>query len=212
MAIVNGYTDLATVKARLGIADTDDDATLESIVTAVSRSIDDFCRRRFYAATETRYYTAPCQSRPSDAAEVTVAGGYVDVDDLLSISANGLATDDAADRTYGTVWATTDYELAPYNAALDGKPYTRVCATPNGARAFPSGARGVKITGSFGYSATTPDVVREACLLQASRIFRRKDAPFGVTGSAEMGVATLIARLDPDVMLLLNPLRRLEAA
>ncbi|MDO8704075.1 MAG: phage head-tail connector protein [Sulfuricaulis sp.] len=52
-----------------------------------------------------------------------------------------------------------------------------------------------------------PQPVVEACMIQTSRIFRRKDAPFGITGSAEFGQATFIARLDPDVRTLLDVYR-----
>lgn len=44
-----------------------------------------------------------------------------------------------------------------------------------------------------------PSTVVEASVIQASRIFMRKDSPFGVTGSADMGTSSLIVRLDPDV-------------
>lgn len=195
MAITNGYTTLATAKARLGIADTSDDATIEAVVSAVSRQIDNECNRRFYAVSETRYYTA-------------LSSTGVWVDDLLSVTT--LVTDDDGDRTYDTTWAATDYDLGPYNAALDGQPYSRIDVAPDGNYTFPVGvARGVKVTGSFGYAATTPAAIAEACLLQTARLFRRKDAVFGVVGSADMGQTAVIARIDPDVKMMLAPYRLL---
>ncbi len=54
--------------------------------------------------------------------------------------------------------------------------------------------------------ALYPDCVREACVIQGSRLWRRKEAPFGVTGSGEFGT-TNIVRLDPDVKLLLQDVK-----
>lgn len=197
MAITNGYCTLAELKTRLGVTDVVDDSVLEAVIEATSRLIDDFCGRRFYttASDETRYYTA-----------YRVREILCD-DDILSITT--LQTDHEGDRVYENTWQATDYDLEPYNAPLDGQPYTKISITPYGSYQFPVDIpKGVKIVGKFGYSATAPKPVQEACLIQASRLFRRKDAPFGITGVAEFGVQMAIARLDPDVKILLSPYRR----
>ena len=56
-----------------------------------------------------------------------------------------------------------------------------------------------------------PQPVREACLIQAIRLFRRKEAPFGIIGAPEIGQLAVITRLDPDVKALLATYRRLVA-
>jgi hypothetical protein len=54
-----------------------------------------------------------------------------------------------------------------------------------------------------------PDGVVLACLLQASRWYKRRDAPFGIAGSDLMGAAMrLAAKVDPDVAVLLSTYRR----
>jgi hypothetical protein len=199
VAITNGYCELDDLKDRLSITDFEDDATLEQVITAVSRQIDALTGRRFYATTddETRYYTPELDD-------------VLFVDDIQSITT--LQTDDDGDRTYENTWTTDDYDLLPDNAALDGRPYTRLELAPYGDFMFPEGVRrGVKIVGKFGFSATGshPDVVREACLLQSARIFKRKDAPFGITGAPEFGVLQAIPKLDPDVVLMLESVKRL---
>ena len=68
----------------------------------------------------------------------------------------------------------------------------------------------MEIIGSWGYASTAPHDIREACLIQASRLFKRKDAPFGVAGTPEAGQMMLPA-LDPDVRALLRKYRRVEA-
>jgi hypothetical protein len=45
----------------------------------------------------------------------------------------------------------------------------------------------------------------QATLIQAARLYRRKDSPEGVTGSAEWGVVRL-PRIDPDVSALIKDL------
>ncbi len=195
MAIINGYTTLAELKARLNSPPAANDAVLESVIEAVSRWIDKYCGRRFYALSETRYFTAEDDE-------------LVFVGDLLSVTS--LATDRTGDRSYGDIWQSTDYDLEPANADLDGKPFTQIRTAPTGRYSFPTFRRGVKVVGEFGYSLAAPDEVSEACLLQASRLFRRKDAPFGVAGAPEIGQMSVIPRLDPDVRTLLDPFRKMS--
>lgn len=181
MAISNGYCTLSELKARLDIDDTTDDTILENVIEAASRVIDKDCNTRFYAASETRYYSAE-------------APGVVTVDDLLSVSS--LATDEALDGLYSTTWATTDYQLLPFNST----PYREIRVKPTTTKYFPvSSYKGrVKVTGSFGYSATTPDAINEACLILASRYFKRKDAVFGILGTPELGTIQMMGELKKD--------------
>lgn len=51
-----------------------------------------------------------------------------------------------------------------------------------------------------------PSAVKQACLIQASRFFVRRTAPFGVAGSPESGTEIrLLARVDVDVAVILGP-------
>lgn len=195
MTIWNGYATAAQFKAEFypaGSTDNIDDTVIEDKIEAASRLIDEHCHRRFWvnAVDESRTYKA------EDAY-------LVFTDDIVSVTT--LQTDEDGNRVYERTWAATDYDLEPENAALDGKPYTRIATTPMGRYGFPGGmAKGVKVTGKFGWSAV-PSKVKSACLLQAERLFKRKDAPFGVIGSAEMGQLQVIPKLDPDVEILLGP-------
>lgn len=200
MAITNGYATLAAAKSRLDISGTSYDTILETIITAVSRAIDDYCGRRFYAATETRYFTP-------------VSTTHLQVDDLLSITT--LKTDEDGDRAYEVTWASTDYDLEPYNAQLESqpKPYTRVVVAPEGRYGFPRGlAKAVEIAGSFGYASTTPPVIGEACMAQVLLEFRGKDAPGGEIGGGEFAQAISAAGLHPFVRRMLAPYRKLGFA
>ena len=178
MAITNGYASLEEIKRWVDTTSVDapDDAVLENIITSVSRYIDRGTWRRFYASTETRYYTA-------------VRGDMLVVDDLLDITGvtGWIKTDSDGDRTYEDTWATTDYDLLPLNASLDSEPYTLIEITPNGDYRFPIINKGVEIKASFGFSATTPPEIREACKMIVNSYYKRR---FGESTSS---VATVTA-------------------
>lgn len=193
MAITNGYCTLAELKARLDIDDYPDDSIIELVIESVSRGIDEYKKCRFFASTETRTYTA-------------TSWDFLPVDWLLSVTT--LKTDDDADGTYETTWSSTDYILQPQNAATGQfnstayqwiEPSLLSNATT---RTFPTGVqKGVQIVGSFGFnsgaSTAAPVAIRQACLLMAARVFKRKDMPFGVSAGGAIGTQ-LVAQSAQD--------------
>jgi hypothetical protein len=191
----NLYTTVATLKTRLSISDTTDDTTLGLVLSGVCRAIDGHCGQSFFkdSAASVRYYTA-------------VDKRTVFIDSLVSVTT--LATDSDYDRTYSTTWAATDYDLMPSNAASTDRPYTWIEQSPDGDYNFPTRSLGVKLTGVYGWPAV-PAAVSEAALLWAERIFKRKDAPFGIASFVEAGEMRLLKEIDPDVQTLLLPFRRL---
>ncbi|OQB25098.1 MAG: hypothetical protein BWY10_02526 [Chloroflexi bacterium ADurb.Bin180] len=188
---MKSYATMTELKARLAISDSTDDVMLDNALAAASRWIDLYCGRRFDYTTETRYYTAE-------------EGDLLRVDDLVSVSS--LTTDEDEDRTYETTWTTNDYDLMPANAALENRPYTTLEVSPIGSYAFPTGAKGVKLVGVFGWPAV-PGPVKEATLLLAAGLFKRKDAIFGVLGTVDTGMVR-IAGLDAQVQQMLMPYRK----
>ena len=176
-----------------------DDIDLARLITDVSREIDDYTGRRFYTTSsdETRYFTFDPDY-----------GGKLYTGDIQSITT--LATDDEADRTYGTTWAATDYDLLPANAALDSRPYTHIKRAPLGDYSFPTVEKGVKITGKFGYSsstspADTPARVKEALIQQILMDFGSGGGP--QTWRESLGGASGSVILHPDIKRRLYPLR-----
>ena len=187
----NLYATVAALKVRLGITDTTDDTTLGMILSGVCRAIDGHCGQHFWrdATATTRCYTAEHDDT-------------LFIDPLVSVTS--IATDTDGDGTYTTTWATTDYRLMPVNAAADGWPYTWVRIKSGGSYDFVSYEAGVKIVGVFGWPAV-PDAVAEAALLWSERLYKRKDAPFGVLAFPEAGEMRLLEKMDPDVVTLLKP-------
>ena len=192
MAITNGYCSLNDLKAWLGISGSVDDTRLELAIEAASRAIDAETSRRFYAVSLTIY---PIADLPDS---------VLLPEDLLTVTS--IATDVTGTRVYET-WGASDYELEP-----EAAPYRAVWVAPGSSRFFPvNERRRVQITGTWGYCAinAVPDAIERAALLLATRYFKRKDAPFGVIGTPELGFMRVTAR-DPEVRALLNPYRRYE--
>jgi len=198
LAVTNGYCSLADVKAALRITDTIDDALIENSINAASRMIDQYCNRYFYSgqAGEVRYYQA------ND-------GFMCWIDDLQAITELKTAVTDPT--IFDTTWASGDYQLIPNNQRANGaySPYTAITATDN--YLFPVWAEMalVKVTGTFGWSAV-PQPVQFACIIQASRLFKRLESPLGVAGVSEIGIMRVGSSIDGDVAQLINPFRLLR--
>ena len=196
MAITNGYATLAELKASLAITDTQDDTMLEIAITASSRMIDDYTDRFFYSNGTTQtpatyYYTAQDY-------------WLIDIDDNFLITE--IATDDDFDQTWSTVWATSDFLVEPVNNPNKGWPINRLIAVDS--YVFPLNIpQGVRVKGRFGWSAV-PSEINQACIIQSSRLFVRKQSPFGIAGTPELGTVRLTSRLDPDVEALIRPFKR----
>lgn len=197
MAITNGYATLADVKAALRIpsADTVDDALLETAIESASRLVDGYANRNFYSAGSAVRYFAP------DTILTT------EIDDLISLTT--LETSGNLNSTYDITWTAEDYQLEPLNGKVDGLtgwPSTRIRAV--GAELFQTnvGEASVKVTGVWGWSAV-PIAVKQATVIQASRIFKRLDSPLGVLSAPDLGYIRVGTRLDPDVQQLVEPYR-----
>jgi hypothetical protein len=179
-----------------------DAGQLEQALRSASRAVDDYCSRplrRFWldpSATVRTY-------RPTDPWCATV-------DDIGSTTGLVVKTDSAGDGTWATTWTIgTDFQLEPLNAAANGGAYAyrKIVAIGTKTFPYPSGYGGqrptLQVTARHGWSQV-PDPVREATLLTAARLYRRKDAPFGVAGFDDFGPVR-ITRQDSDVVALLAP-------
>lgn len=198
MAITNGYASLVEVKAALRITDSVDDTLLDMAVESASRLIDGYAGRQFYSSgTATRYFVAYDDFN-------------VEVDDL----ANGtvtITTAQDADGVFDTTWGTDDYQLEPLNGVLDGIawPYNSIRAVGDYLWPITGGEALIKIQGTFGWPAV-PIAIKQACIIQASRIFKRLDSPLGIAGFGDLGAIRVSSQLDPDVAQLVMPYRRMR--
>jgi hypothetical protein len=198
MAITNGYATLAQIKTAARITDAIDDSLLEMAVEAASRMIDAECDRNFYSSgTATRDFT------PND--QYTV-----DTDDLTNIVSVKL--DDQGDLSFQITLSETDYQREPLNQRVSGNPYPVYRLRMIGDYLLPIWGHQatVRIEGVYGFTPV-PIQITQACVIQASRIYKRLDSPLGVAGFGDMG-AIRVGKVDPDVAMLIRPFKKYAAA
>lgn len=195
------YVTSAELAAYLRIDDSVDDDQLALAVTAASRAIDRAAGRGFGldASVVTREYQASRRC------------GSFRVEDIASTT--GLvvlfAASDAWDAPLSMLTLDTDFRLLPLNAADDGRPFE---AIEIASAQWSSGPARMTVTATFGWTAV-PVAIKQATLVQASRFFKRRDSPFGVAGSPELGSELrLLDRVDPDVAVMLSGYTRRWAA
>ena len=173
-------------------SDLTDDATIEQVIEAASRIIDGKVsgERVFYDSTGTRIFDVPKGTRELKLDQ-----------DLVSVTT--LTNGD------GTVLTTSDYYLWPRNTSPKRKIILKESSTYSWTWDSSGNTEGaISVAGTWGWAATVPADVAEACRLLAIKYFKRKDAPFGVVGSVDMGQLRQIADEDPDVIAALKHYKR----
>lgn len=195
------YATLDELKGYVGIPVLDDvdDDTLQLALDSASAQVDHYCDRTFTADADPTV-------RTYDVTDMW----HLDVHPISTATGLVVKTDDNNDGVYETTWTLgTDYRLEPANASATGEPWTRL--TSLGTRWFPRlrYRQGVQVTARFGWpGGSAPAPVKQATLILALKIWKRKDAAFGVAGSAEFGSEMRILAGDMDAERLLKPYRR----
>jgi hypothetical protein len=193
------YCTLAQVKGALRITDTIDDSLLNTSIEAASRWIDGYTDRSFGSAVAGTAFYIPT-GRMDDLA----------VDDLTAITS--IAIDEELDKTFATTLNPIDFQALPVNARSGGIPFpfSRVRPQEDGYWPISFDRRAtVRVIGDFGWPGT-PVAVREAAILQASRLYTRLSSPVGVVSFGDMGAIRVSRFVDPDVDMLLNPYKRVR--
>lgn len=193
------YCDIQDLKDRLGIGLNDPrEGALQNAVTGASRWVEKQTGRRFYTVTETRYYSPtwhyPRASMESSGyygdypwgnPERPTGGGFIAqrimLDDFVSVSQ--VQTDTDGDGVYDATWTVgRDYWLGPRNATAEGKPFRSLNRNiVTGVYVFPPWENSVSVTGACGYSATTPDEIRELTI-QAAMLLSRPVMEMSIPG------------------------------
>jgi len=186
---------LSELKTALGISGSADDTFLNLAIDAAEKSINDLCGRKFTAdssATARTYRAQP----------------YLAVtDDISTLTGLVVKTDTAADGTFDTTWASTDYQVEPLNNLTKGRSVNNLRAI--GSYTYPvygDGQVSVEVTAKWGWPAV-PDPVKQATLMMSSRLYGRKASPMGVIGVGDFGPVR-ISRTDPDIAALLMDYKR----
>jgi hypothetical protein len=204
----------------------DDDNWIYALTVSASDSIDRFCNRypdgfRANGQPETRIYSGNGK-----------AWLYIEeCARIVSVSVKA----SPGDTTY-TAWATSDWIAFSGDVRkpnFNGTPYHGILVNPNGSYSvFTSGAyRGlngfpstvdanpgyaiptVQIVANWGYSFDTPASVKEACIIQCVRWYKRGQSAWADTiASADVGQLQFKKSLDPDVAHLLIEGRMVKVA
>lgn len=196
------YVDKEDLKAYIGLSGTGQDTNIDNAIDGASRTIDKICGRRFWQddAVDDKFYTP-------------INDYYLEVDDIST--ATGLivkldTTDDGVHDT--TLTIDTDFYLKPVNPQIHKISNTTYYYPQTELHIFPTRSserfdttiiKSVKVTAKFGWSAV-PEGIKQATLIQATRLWKRKDTPFNVFGNEQTGQKELFNKFDPDAMQLIK--------
>lgn len=207
------YATLQSLKAYLRIDDDDtiDDDELTRALQVASRQIDHLCSRTF----------TPLGEEPTPEARTFLpyfnrAYGMwvVPIDDLQAGQATAVRVWNPTDGDYTTDLALGSIFYGPQSTQVPD-PYTEMAlADGSGFQGVSTGPVGwgwsggpenyVQVTAVWGW-LTVPESVVQACLVQAARIFRRRDAVFGIVNSLDgSSQARLRGAVDSDVSVMLR--------
>ncbi|HET6504614.1 MAG TPA: head-tail connector protein [Amycolatopsis sp.] len=176
------YATLAELKTALRITDTSDDTELQAKLTSASRRIDSDVGRLHGFGQDSVATSRIYQARHAE---------------LLTVDDISTSTGLIVEIGRGTSWSTVDpnsYDLLPENAEADGWAIETLLRV-NGC--WPLwGSQRVRVTAKWGWPAV-PEEIKNATILLAARLFRRKDSPEGVKGFSDLGVVR-VSKYDPD--------------
>lgn len=191
------YATLNELKGYLsiGTADVIDDAQLTDALSSACDLIDGYCGRSF----------ATAGTATSDRVYAPSSSCYVPIDDAAEVTA--VATSSALDGDYDTAWDAADWQTEPLNGVIAGRSWPVTTIRAIGSQRFAVGSvASVQVTARFGWSAV-PASVKQACLIQSARLFKRSGSPIGIAGGPETGLMRVTGSVDTDVQRLLLPYR-----
>ena len=180
------YCGLEEMKDRMGITDSSEDYAMQTAIAAAGGWINEFCYRHFNRITETRTYQPHTM-------------WVLDIDDLVDDPSITVKVDLDGDGTFEQTWIRgTDFQLRygpdRYNPNVTGitRPFRQLQVIQSG-KWLPftwpySHLDRVQIAGPWGWPAV-PWQVAEANRILAADIFKMKDAPFGIAGISDLGIA-----------------------
>jgi hypothetical protein len=185
----------------------DNAAEIAEAITSASRAVDRFCsvrpngmgaRRQFgqMAAPVAFYYTARW--------DTDLMKWVIEIDDLMDTTGLVISVDNDRDGIYEST--ITDYTLRPQDAIARGRPYTQIAVSNNSSVQPTFFVDGVKGLGRWGWSSH-PATVELGTKIQAHRWYKRRVAPYQVSGSPQKGTAQTqpMNEVDPDIGIMLEP-------
>lgn len=195
------YLTIDEAIAYTGVNPVSDSAELVDVIETVSRMIDRYTGRTFYqtATTEARYFE-------TDETDCLELGPF---NDIATTTGLVVDVDRDCDGTYESTIASTNYILEPVNAATLAEPFTEIellnyvlFPTPiaNGREYL------IRVTAHWGWPSVPP-AVKQATRILVAEMAKLADAPLGVTGVSDLGIARVASSLPPRARQLLEPYR-----
>lgn len=199
MTVAASYVNATEIKASMPdvFSGTTHDTLLTVLAARASRLVDALLGHEEGAfdapATGTaRYYNG-------------LGGTEAYIDPCVEISAVEVKTSETA-ASY-TAWASGDYDKAaggPSDPVWNAGYYTLVQVAPGLSKVFTKGRKTVKVTARWGRTDDPPDTIKQACIIQAGRWFKRGQQAFADTGAnSDLGQLMYTKKLDPDLEALL---------
>jgi hypothetical protein len=204
------YATTEELKTRIGQTQDTDDALLTALLTATSRLWDQFCNRvhdGFEAAA-----VATARQYPG------TGDGWVYIDECVEITAVGHKSITAT--TYTALTVATDILVfrgsaqSPQSIRYGITPFTGIMLRPNAVlRRFDKGKHSetlgieptVEVTAKWGYSVTTPELIREATIAQATLFYKRgRGAWADALTDGNFGEQRFVRMLDPSIKLMVS--------
>lgn len=206
--------ELRTQIEKTGATGSGTDAALGVILDAATMAIDNYCNRPdgFIAVSVATSRVYSGQGYP-----------WIMIDECIAIT-NVAVKDSGTDTTY-TNWAVTDWQAAsgsPKDPDWNRLPYDLLVVLPTGNYAiFTSGEfttkrgfkptsdvmRGiptVQVTARWGYSATAPAAIKQACIALSARWFKQGQAAWSDTlASVELG-QLIYRKENTDIRMMLD--------
>jgi len=219
------YATNIELRARINKTSAADDATLTALIAAAGINIDRAVGQ-YHNGLE--FFLAPAVASARIYAGSGLAFQWIDPCVVISTVAVKTSYTDAAYTSWvpaDWIAGSGSYQHPDYNDL----PYTMLLTAPMGNYSiFTSGRTGggqqwdaifalseasyvsrgsigpavptVQVTARWGYSATVPPDIREACLMQAARWWKRFESAFSDTlASGELGQLFYRQSLDPDI-------------
>jgi hypothetical protein len=203
------YTGREELKSRLNITDSNSDYEIQVAIQAVTNWVNSYCGRHFYQLTETRTYVPDniwelpvddIVSTPAVAAATAVSLDY-DGDGIYEVNWGNPAPPVGTGLNYVLKLGTPGGYADNYNVNAAGvpRPYTQLQALMSGQGQNPAGGgwlpftwpythlNRVQVQTTWGWPVMPPSVAQASMMLCAD-IFKSKDAPWGIAGTAETGL------------------------
>lgn len=197
------YCTPEELAAQVGIYDSDDDPLITAAIAAASRQVDSYCGRRFWQ--DETVVVREVYPSGTTCVDLLDQPGEAPASEISTVTGLIVKTDTGDDGTFATTLTiSTDFLLLPRNAVAEGIAFSEIRTVGTGV--FPRSSTGratVQVTAKFGWPSV-PANVSQATLVQATQLYKAKDAVFGAAALGEQGAMYVRAALNPIAKALLQ--------